>query len=170
MGMDSDRLLRLLLTHRGMLLGYIVSIVRDIHLAEDVFQEASLVILKKGSVLEGDADFPAWARKVARFEALNASRKRNQGPVLLEPRLLDLLDATWNKDVAPEPATLALRQCIELLPEKARRLIELRYVAELPGNALAERLQQPANTVYVALSRIYRILSKCVKERMALEG
>ncbi|MCI0683318.1 MAG: hypothetical protein L0Y71_14540, partial [Gemmataceae bacterium] len=39
--MDSDRLLRLLLAQRGMLLGYILSMVRDIHLAEDVFQDAS---------------------------------------------------------------------------------------------------------------------------------
>ena len=32
--MDPDRLLRLLLVHRGMLLGYILAIVRDFHLAD----------------------------------------------------------------------------------------------------------------------------------------
>src|SRR5205823_12640593 len=102
MGMDPDRLLRLLLTHRGMLLGYILSIVRDYHLAEDVFQDASLVILKKGSVLRHDKEFPPWARKVVRFKALNAMRKQNRGPELLEPAMLDLLDQVWERDAAPD--------------------------------------------------------------------
>lgn len=170
MAMDTDRLLRLLLVHRGMLLGYIQSIVRDFQLTEDVFQEASLVILKKGGDLKDVNDFPPWARKVVRLQAMNALRKQNRGPELLEPALLDLIEQEWSHDQELETYTSALRECMEELPDKARRLIELRYVAGLPGNALAEQLKQPANTVYVALSRIYRILSGCVKGRLASEG
>ena len=47
--------------------------------AEDVFQEASVIILKKGLILKGDGDFPPWARKVVRLEALNALRKHDRG-------------------------------------------------------------------------------------------
>jgi RNA polymerase sigma-70 factor (ECF subfamily) len=170
MGMDPDRLLRLLLMHRGMLLGYIVSIVSDFHLAEDVFQDASLVILKKGQELANESDFRPWARQVVRFKALNALRKENKNPELLEPAMLDLLEQEWDKERRPDLSLVALRECIEQLPAKARRLIELRYVAGMPGNALAARLQQPPNTIYVALSRIYRTLSVCVKRRLAYEG
>src|SRR5438477_3331745 len=141
--MDPDRLLRLLLTHRGMLLGYILSVVRDFHLAEDVFQDASLVILKKGLRLQDESDFPAWARKVVRFEALNALRKENKEPELLEPAMLGLLEKEWGKDTAPDQSRLALRECIQHLPPKARRLIELAYVAGMPGTNLAARLQHP---------------------------
>jgi RNA polymerase sigma-70 factor (ECF subfamily) len=168
--MDQDRLLRLLLAHRGMLLGYILSIVRESHLAEDVFQDASLIILRKGDVLQEDDDFPPWSRKVVRFEALNAVRKKNKSPELLEPAMLDLLEQHWCADEETEESTLALRECIDKLSPKARRLIELRYVAGIPGNVLAERLNQPANTIYVALSRIYRTLASCVKKRLACEG
>jgi RNA polymerase sigma-70 factor (ECF subfamily) len=170
MDTDRDRLLRLLLTHRGMLLGYILAIVRDAHLAEDVFQDASLIILKKGVALKRESDFPLWARKVARLEALNALRKRNKTPTLLEPAVLDLVEQSWCKDDNSQQYTQALRECVEKLSPKARRLIELRYVAGIPGNALATRLKQPPNTVYVALSRIYRVLSTCVQERVASEG
>jgi RNA polymerase sigma-70 factor (ECF subfamily) len=167
MAVDPDRLLRLVLVHRGMLLGYIVSILRDFHLAEDVFQEASLVILKKGLKLREEADFPAWARKVVRLTALNALRKQHRAPELLEPALLDSLEQEWREEGDPEESMLALRECIDQLPAKARRLLELRYVAGIPGNELALRLNQPPNTVYVALSRIYRTLSACVKKRLA---
>jgi RNA polymerase sigma-70 factor (ECF subfamily) len=163
--MEPDRLLRLLLTHRGMLLGYISSIVRDFHMAEDVFQEASLIILKKGVLLNDESDFPPWARKVARLEAFNALRKQNKGPYLLEPAMLDLLEQNWQVGGGHEHSIRALRECLEKLPPKAKRLIELRYVKGLPGNILAARLKQPPNTVYVALSRIYRLLSACVKDR-----
>jgi RNA polymerase sigma-70 factor, ECF subfamily len=168
--MDSDRLLRLLLRHRGTLLGYILSILRDVHLAEDVFQDASLTILKKGQILEHDGDFPPWARKVVRFKALNALRKQNKGPQLLEPAMLDLLEEEWGRDEGPEQSITALRECIGQLPEKARRLIELRYVAGISGIDLAQRLKQQPNTIYVALSRIYRTLAACVKRRLACEG
>src|SRR5436305_4444813 len=98
MAIDRDRLLRLLLTHRGMLQGYIMAIVRDFHLAEDVFQEASLIILKKGQALKEEGEFNLWARKVARLEALSALRKRNRVPDLLDPALLDLLEPHWSTD------------------------------------------------------------------------
>src|SRR5262245_10299064 len=41
MALDSDTRLRLLLVHRGRLVGYITSVVRDAHLAEDVFQSVA---------------------------------------------------------------------------------------------------------------------------------
>jgi RNA polymerase sigma-70 factor (ECF subfamily) len=170
MDAEQDRLARLLLAHRGMLLAYVLAIVRDAHLAEDVFQDASLVILKKGSGLKKESDFPVWARKVVRLEALNALRKRNKAPELLDPATLDLLEPHWGKEEGPQESADALRGCLEKLGPKARRLIEWRYVAGIRGNALAARLNQPANTIYVALSRIYRLLSTCIQERLANEA
>ena len=49
MEMDSDRLVRVLLAQRGMLLAYIMSIVRDIHMAEDVFASVGTIISEKGT-------------------------------------------------------------------------------------------------------------------------
>ena len=168
--MDQERLLRLLLAQRGMLLGYILAIVRDFHLAEDVFQEASVLVLKKGSLLKNDSDFAPWGRKVVRFEALNALRKQNKGPDLLDPGLLDRLEDSWcKKDNQPAPEMVALRACVEQLGPKARRLIEMRYVEGMSGGALAARLKQPLNTTYVTLSRIYRALSTCVEKRLACQ-
>jgi RNA polymerase sigma-70 factor, ECF subfamily len=168
MAMDQDDLLRLLLAHRGMLLGYTLSIVRDFHLAEDIFQEASVIVLKKGSILDSEDDFAPWARKVVRLEAMNALRRQNKGPGLLDPEMLDGLEQEWCKrDSEPSMSLTALRECIEQLGPKARRLIELRYVEGISGGVLAARLNQPLNTVYVTLSRLYKALSQCVEKRLA---
>jgi RNA polymerase sigma-70 factor (ECF subfamily) len=170
MDQRQERGVALLLSHRAMLLGYVVSIVRDPDLAEDVFQNAAVVILDKAAAVAGD-DFPAWARRVARLEALAALRKRKRAPELLDPSVLELLEDHWRAgDGAPAPARKALRECVERLSPYARQLIRLRYVEELSAQDVAERLNRSPNTIYVALSRTYRHLADCVERRLAREG
>jgi RNA polymerase sigma-70 factor (ECF subfamily) len=169
MGLDPDRLLRLLLAQRGMLIGYIHAIVRDPHLAEDIFQDVSLIVMRKGGVLESEAAFPGWIRKTARFEAMNALRKYRKGTAALDDGLLDTLEGHWEAADAAEPRreVEALQKCIETLTPKVRKLVELRYRENLVGEKLAETLAQPLNTVYVALSRAHRRLGDCVRARLA---
>lgn len=171
MALDQDAVLRLLLTHRAMLVGYIGSIVRDGHLAEDIFQNVSLIVVKKGTALEDPAAFPAWARRIARFEALNALRREGKSPQPLDDHLLDLLEAHWSAgDDAEGARAEALRGCLEKLTSRSRQLIELRYRENVSGTDLARRLSQPLNTVYVALSRIHRALSACIRLRLSQGG
>ncbi len=172
MSLDHDSVLRLLLGHRAMLVGYILSIVRDRHLAEDVFQNVSLLVVRKREALRAAADFPAWARTIARFEALNAARKRDHAPQVLDAALLDALEEPWRAgDAAAPSATLdALRACLERLTPHARRVVELRYRENLSGRTLAEKLARPLNTIYVALARAHRALAGCVRMRLSQEG
>lgn len=168
MAVGNEVLVRLLLAQRAMLLGYISSFVRDAHLAEDLFQDVSLVILRKGAELADPAGFAPWARKVARLEVLNALRKREKAPRPLDAAVLDLLDGQWGAtDRAASPAADALAPCLERLSPKARRLVELRYRDDVSGKDLAAKVAQPLNTVYVALARVHRALSDCIKGRLS---
>lgn len=171
--MDSrqERAVALLLSHRAMLLGYVVSIVRDPDLAEDVFQNVAVVVLDKAGAVARDEDFPAWARRVARLESLTALRKRKRAPELLDHSVLEMLEGHWSAtETAPAPARKALRECVERLSPYARQLIQMRYVEDLSALAVAERLNRSPNTIYVALSRTYRHLAGCVQRRLAREG
>lgn len=171
MALPRERLLVLLLAHRAMLIGYITAIVREPHLAEDVFQNVALVVLKKGQQLTDETGFPIWARKVARLEAWNAVRKQRRGPEVLDAAVLDQLEAHWDAtDDGPSDRAEALRRCLQRLTPRARQLIELRYVKNMGGRELAERVGRPLNTVYVALSRTYRALASCIEARLAREG
>ena len=96
MAVEPEVLVRLLLGQRAMLLGYLSSFVRDPHLAEDLFQDVALVILKKGPELGDPAGFPLWARRIARLEALNALRRRGKAPRSLDDSVLDVLDRQWS--------------------------------------------------------------------------
>jgi RNA polymerase sigma-70 factor (ECF subfamily) len=166
-----ERSVALLLSHRAMVLAYIVSIVRDPDLAEDVFQNVAIVVLDKAGAVACDEEFPAWVRRVARLESLTALRKRKRAPELLDQSVLELLEDQWSAtESAPAPARKALRECVEKLSPYARQLIRMRYVEELSGQDVADRLNRSPNTIYVALSRTYRQLAGCVQRRLAREG
>jgi RNA polymerase sigma-70 factor, ECF subfamily len=168
---DRDTAVRLLISRRSRLLGYIYSIVRDWGEADDVFQEVSLLVLKKCRAIRDVEHFGGWVRSVARLEAISVLRKRGRGPELLGDAVLDLLDFAWDEDEAKllSGQLESLRSCMEKLTERARRILHFRYVEGIKGEALAEILQQPPNTIYVALSRIHQQLANCIEQRIADE-
>ncbi len=166
-----ERSVALLLSHRAMLLAYIVAIVRDPDLAEDIFQNVAMVVLDKAHGVAKDEEFPPWARRVARLEALTALRKRKRVPELLDQSVLELLEDHWSfTETEPAPKRKALRECVEKLSPYARQLIQLRFVDECSAQEVASQLNRSPNTIYVALSRTYRHLAGCVERRLAREG
>jgi RNA polymerase sigma-70 factor, ECF subfamily len=169
MALDRDTVVRLLFSGRASLLGYINSIVRDWDLADDVLQEVSILALNKCDFIRDEAHFGGWARRTARLESLNLLRKRERGPQLLGDAVLDLLDAAWDAAEAavPSDSLAALRTCMEKLTPDSQRILQLRYADGIKGAELARLLDQPANTVYVRLSRIHRQLGKCITQEIA---
>jgi len=172
MSVDRNTVTRLLLTMRGRVIGYITSIVGDPHLAEDVFQDVTIICLDKASRLDDNAAVTPWVFKTARFQALNAFRKRKRGAQPFDDSVLDLLDAEWMteaEDPADSDRVAALRACLGKLPEKSRRLMHLRYAENCSGRRLAEMMRKPVNTVYATMSRVYKALAKCIEGTLARE-
>jgi RNA polymerase sigma-70 factor, ECF subfamily len=163
---DHDQAIKALMAERAPLLGYIRAIVGDPHLAEDVFQEVVLVVVKKGGV---QGHFAAWVRTIARYEALAALRKRH-AYVPFDDALLDAFDAQWAacEEAEPHrPAVDALRACLERLSPTSRRLVAAKYERAQSGEQIAAEIGRPVNTVYVALTRIHKALADCVRGRLA---
>ena len=167
MALDRDTAVRLLVSGRSTLLGYIYSIVRDWGAADDIFQEVSILLLRKCETIRGPEQFGAWVRSAARLEAMNSMRKRRCGPLPLDNAILDILDSAWDTAEAAVPGDRldSLRDCVKELTERARHILRLRYSNDIKGEALAEKLQQAPNTVYVSLSRIHKRLAQCVERK-----
>jgi RNA polymerase sigma-70 factor (ECF subfamily) len=165
---DQESLVILLLRERVKLLAYIRAIVRDDHLAEDVFQDVAVLAVRKRHEIQDGRHFLAWMRLSSRHVALKLLRHRRHQP-LLEETLLDRLEAEWAEHDHASSADLveALRRCLDRLSPHARNLVRLRYGEGLSGVRLAEVLDRSLNTVYVTLSRIHRSLGECIRQRLA---
>jgi RNA polymerase sigma-70 factor (ECF subfamily) len=166
---DQESLMILLLRERVKLLAYIRAIVRDEHLAEDVYQEVAVLAIRKCDEIRDARHFLAWMRLTSRHRSLKMLRQRRQ-PVLLDESLLDRLDEQWGEHDQNSSADLteALRQCLERLTPRARNLVRLRYAEGIRGAQLAAGLDRSLNTVYVSLSRIHRSLGECIRRRLTL--
>ena len=163
MSITRDIAVRLLLSDRGRLLGYIRSIVRDEHIAEDVFQAISILVIEKCDEIADEAHFRGWIRTAARLEALSAGRKRASAPQSLDGHVHDLLDSTWQEnDPGPDADRMsALRTCLEKLSPYARKLVQLRYVEGVSGQELANRVGRKLGTASTGLSRAHNSLAQC---------
>ena len=170
MPVTSEQILRLTLRERIRLVAYISTIVRDRHLAEDLFQELSVEALGKAESINDEEHLQKWLRTGARFRAIDALRKKSRSPISFSPELISQLDEAWAKASAPPPSDSVemLRKCLDEISPRARRLVDLHYREGLTGKELAEKMQQTTNAVYVALSRVHKALRECVKFRMSI--
>lgn len=164
-----DRVIRLLFAHRSKILAYIWSIVRDFDVAEDVFQDVSVLALQKAATIQDETHFHGWVRASSRLISLATLRRLGQAPLPLDSALLDQLDQAWASNQAgpAQEGIEALHGCLKQLSQHSRRIIELRYRKGLVGKALADALGRSVNTVYVALSRTHHSLKECVRRQLA---
>jgi RNA polymerase sigma-70 factor, ECF subfamily len=133
--------------------GQLFLVTGDLHVAEEIIQEAFTRASMRWSHLR-DYDRPeAWVRRVAMNLAADRARSlRRQARALLK--------------LAPSPAmpavsieTLALVQALRTLPVRQRQAIVLHYLADLPIAETAQALAVPSGTVKSLLARGRRALA-----------
>lgn len=160
---------------RSEFMGYLYAITRDFELAEEVYQNAAVVVIEQAGNSETIRDFRAWAKEVVRRQALHAIRARDVSANharTISPELVDVVSSAFLADDSDVPSdreeTRALRQCLDELPAEKRELVAMRYEG---GAAFDEISQQTGSTpaaVQRALSRLRKLLHGCVQRRMQL--
>lgn len=168
MPIDIDDLVRLALRERPRLIAYATVILADEHAAEDVFQDVLVIAMQKAEEIQSPEHLMGWLRLAARNRAMDLRRTRDKRASVLDPTVLDVLEQSWSKLDQSDTSVRAeaLRKCVDQLPPKAREVLELRYVRNLKGQQLADRLGRKLNTAYVAVSRIHRMLHACIEDRL----
>lgn len=163
-----EELVQTLIEERVKVQAFIRSIVPDYHLAEDVFQEISILALRSVSEINDREHLMAWVRRAARHRAINAAKKANRRALPLDEGLVSMLEKSWEEmDRRPvSDSAEALEKCLGLLPPFGRRLVHLRYTEGLTGDKLAQQVGRSTSSTYVTLSRVHSSLAKCIRERL----
>ncbi|QNN21015.1 sigma-70 family RNA polymerase sigma factor [Planctomycetales bacterium ZRK34] len=170
MAIDQQMLVRTLVKQQTPLLAYIVSIVREYNLAEDVYQEVATDAVAHIHQINDEQHLVRWLRQACRFRAIDELRRRGSHMVF-DSAVLDQLETDWDHrhDDQARHMRQALRRCIEQLAPNARRVIHLRYRDNLTGQRLAEASGRSMNTIYTALSRAHRALAECMNRAQVQE-
>ncbi|MGH2715090.1 MAG: RNA polymerase sigma factor [Thermoleophilaceae bacterium] len=123
--------------------GYVNSIVRDHHEAEDIAQNLFAKLMRIiGKYEQRQVPFGAWILRVARNAALDHMRARRQIP-FEEVRTSDEGD-----DQVGFERLQCLRVALDGLPDDQRQVMILRHVAGLTPPEIAERLDKTESSIH----------------------
>lgn len=158
----------LVFEHRRGLRAYLLTIVQDYHLAEDILQETFSVVAERWNC-EEIRDFWSFSREVARRQALIAIRKLKHQPVSLSEEALESLGRAFEpiRSERGDARSLALQGCMMKLPGRWMKILNLRYWENEKINAIAIKLNTHANVVSVTINRAKSRLADCVSASLS---
>jgi RNA polymerase sigma-70 factor, ECF subfamily len=129
--------------HADDVFGYVQSIVRDHHEAEDITQNIFAKLITAIDKYEERAvPFAAWIMRVARNATLDHLRARRQIPVE-EVRASDPGD-----DRRESERRRCLKEALAGLPEEQRKVLVMRHVAGLSPAEIAQQLGKTESSVH----------------------
>lgn len=166
MTLEPDAVVQVLLRQRLRSTALAASVVRDVHAADDLFQQVVLAALEARGEFHDADHVLAWSLRAVRHRAVDWTRRRQIRP--LPDEILDLLEAPSGDPVGIllSDRGEALHHCLSLLAPSARGLLQMKYGEGLTAPAIAGRLKRSADAVYQSLSRIHRCLRECVERQL----
>jgi len=172
MSLSQEEVIHCLFSDRAKLISYIRAIVLSQQTAEDIHQDVVVEALQKAETIVDGRHMLAWARQAAKLRAFSYLKRQKQHPRVLDPELLELLEPVWESESkTPGPTMIeALGECLKGLSPRSRELVDLRFGDELSGSQMSARLGIKVPSVYMALSRVYRMLDDCVRRKLAETG
>lgn len=151
--------------NRSKILAMIVAMVQDFELAEDLFQETVLEILKSEAHFDPTRSFPAWACGIAKNVVRRHWREQKKSPQSGVSELLaDLAEIAVDTETEVwRHERVALHRCLQKVPPRMRRLLVLRYGHNYRGRELAERTAYRQGSIRTTLARLRRELKVCIQ-------
>ncbi|MDX2154530.1 MAG: sigma-70 family RNA polymerase sigma factor [Bryobacteraceae bacterium] len=147
---------------------FLLRLLKDPTLAEDLFQQTWLQVMRKSAAFDASRDFEPWLFSVARNLALDYLRKS-------QPESLDEPLETGSKADALPSATVdalerllasersaVLLRALNSLPTLYREVLTLRFEEEMKLEQMAAVLAMPLPTVKTRLHRGLRLLRDAV--------
>jgi RNA polymerase sigma-70 factor (ECF subfamily) len=157
---DRAAMQALYLRHNVRVYRFVLRLVADAALAEDIVSEVFLALWGQAGSFKANSQVSTWILAIARYKALSALRSRSDEP-------LDDDDAAAIADPAEDAETIvdrqdrgmALRRCLSQLSQIQREVLDLVYYHEKSIDEVAHILAVPVGTVK---TRMF-----CARKRMA---
>ncbi|MEI8352572.1 MAG: sigma-70 family RNA polymerase sigma factor [bacterium] len=172
--MNQDEMIAIFTAERHVLMGYIMAIVRDYALAEDVYQETAVAIVKGLNGFDPSRDFRGYIRGIARNMAKKALTRVSREQAFSSEQMEVLVSQAYEEQTEDTWYVLAryqtyLADCMGRLTGWARTAIRLRYSENLSLESIGRNLGRSPGAVQVGLSRARSFLHGCLEKKWLLE-
>ena len=162
-GGDQLAMQTLFVRHRVALYRWLLRLVGDEALAEDLLSDVFLDVWRQAAKFEARSSVSTWLLAIARHKAMSALRRRTNDP-LDDEIMAEIPDNADSAEVIlqKQDDIAVLRQCLTQLSPAHREIIDLVYYHEKSIAEVAEIIRAPQNTVktrmFYARKRVTELL------------
>src|SRR5262249_31334209 len=148
--------LRLFLQNERRLYAYILTLLPNRADADDLLQEASLVMWDRFDERHPPDNFTAWGCRIAYFKILDFYKTSRRGPVRFSQEMLERVAETAVEQADAlqlDERREALAGCIGKLHPKDRDLLTRRLAVGASTSSVAAQVGRSTDAVYKALAK-----------------
>jgi len=169
---DELALERLLAMHKDKVYGYILKLVKDVEITEDIFQDTFIKVirtLKSGNYNE-EGKFLPWVMRIAHNLVIDHFRKGKRMKMLRSTDEYNVFDTIKDENPIIEDQLFDdqvkqdLRKLIEYLPEEQKQVLRMRLYQQLSFKEIAEDTNVSINTALGRMRYALINLRKMIEE------
>jgi len=159
--------------HQKKIFSYILTVVKDKNIAEDIFQDTFIKIVNtiRGGYYKEEGKFIQWAMRIAHNLTIDFFRKQKRIPTI-ENRTdysifetIKVYDESMEDKIIIEQIHNDIRALIELLPDEQKEVVMLRHYFELSFKEIAEQTNVSINTALGRMRYALINIRKLMKEK-----
>lgn len=173
---DDSAYSKLMKKYHDAIFGFIFRMVHDREQVEDLTQEAFIKAFASLKNFNEEFAFSTWLYKIATNNSIDFIRKRKLQMYSIDKPIeskdsdytFELPDDSYEADrelISDQKAVL-LKQAIDQLPEKYRRVILLRHSEERSYEEIAKMLKLPIGTIKAHIFRARELLYRQLRHRI----
>jgi len=146
---------------------FIRTLVPDYQQADEVLQRVAVTLVRKFDQYDETRPFAAWAVGVAKYEVLYFRRERATDKHLFGDDIVEQIASRYERFAEDaDPVRDALRQCLEKMKGRSKKVIDLRYRRGMKSLAIAHEMTLSAGAVRMLLCRVRESLRRCIERRV----
>ena len=171
---DSSAISQLIERHSRRVRDYIRMMVKDRDLAEDLFQETFIKVVRvvdEGRYVDS-GKFLSWVLRIAHNQVIDHFRAQKQDKSISESDAgydvlgtLRFAEHTIEDRLISEQIAADVRNLIELLPDEQREVVKMRYYANLSFKEIAEQTGVSINTALGRMRYALINLRRLIQEK-----
>jgi RNA polymerase sigma-70 factor (ECF subfamily) len=140
--------------HKSKIFTSIFMFLRDQYLAEDLFQETFIKVVRKlrAGQYQEEGKFLPWVMRISHNLCIDFYRKTRRTPQIVTPEGFDIFNVLQFSDGNPEKMVIRkqsherVRAMVDQLPVEQKEVVILRHYAELSFKEIAEITNVSINT------------------------
>jgi len=169
---DSDSLEHLILRHQEKVTSYVLNVVKNRHLADDIVQDTFLKVINtiRSGAYKEEGKFIQWVMRIAHNLMIDYFRRQKKFPIAEPGEGMDIFSTLPLQDRSVEDAIIYeqiltdVKRMLKYLPEEQRRVVEMRLYEDLSFKEIAELTKVSINTALGRMRYALINLRKIAKE------